>query len=73
MKCPFCDREMEKGYITSDGNAIAWRKERHESALVGKGGGVQLSWNILGGAAAVKNAYHCKGCEKIVIDYSDIQ
>lgn len=70
MKCPYCNQEMENGYITSDANFIAWRKEKHESAWVRKGEGIQLARNILGGAVSVNNAYCCNSCKKIVIDYS---
>lgn len=71
MKCPYCNKELQKGYITSDARAIAWRKEKYESSLAGKGDGVQLSRNIMGGAATIPNAYCCKSCEKIIIDYSN--
>lgn len=43
MKCPYCNQEMKKGYITSDARLIAWREEKHESANVKKGEGVQLA------------------------------
>lgn len=69
MNCPYCRQEMEKGYITSDARYMAWRKERYESAVVGKNGsGFQLSW----GASAVSGAYCCTSCRKIVIDLGDI-
>ncbi|MBU9724861.1 PF20097 family protein [Diplocloster modestus] len=71
MKCPFCNREMENGYLTSDARAIAWRKERYQPALIRKGGGIQLARNPMGGAAAIANAFCCQECKKIVIDYSE--
>lgn len=71
MKCPYCNQEIENGYITSNARAIAWRKEKYESALVKKGNGIQLSYNLLGGTATIKNAYCCKYCKKIIIDYSE--
>lgn len=42
MKCPYCNQEIENGYITSYACAIAWRKEKYESALVKKGNAIQL-------------------------------
>ena len=30
MKCPYCNQEMEAGFLTSDARCIAWRRERHE-------------------------------------------
>lgn len=68
MNCPYCNREMDKGFITSDARFMAWRKERYESAFVRKGAdGIQLSWE----ASAISRAYCCKACRKIVIDYGD--
>lgn len=71
MKCPYCNEEMENGYITSDARAIAWRKEKYESAVVRKGDGIQLR-NTMGNAATLANSYCCKTCQKIIIDYSEI-
>lgn len=69
MKCPYCDKEMEEGYITSDARCIAWRKERYESAWVSKkSDGIQLS-RTFAGAVALDHAYCCKKCKKIIIDY----
>ncbi|WP_394926417.1 PF20097 family protein [uncultured Robinsoniella sp.] len=73
MKCPYCNQEMENGYITSDAMAIAWRKEKFESAIVGRGDGVQLRRNFIGVAATIPNSYCCKTCQKIIIDYSEIE
>lgn len=71
MKCPFCNREMENGYLTSDARAIAWRKEKYEPAIIRKGDGIQLARNPFGGAVAIANAFCCQECKRIVIDYSD--
>ena len=71
MRCPFCDQEMEEGYILSDACTIAWKKDRYESAVVKNGDGIQLSRKYFGGAASIPKAYCCKACEKIMIDYSE--
>lgn len=34
MNCPYCNEEMDKGYINTDALYIAWRKEKHEFARV---------------------------------------
>lgn len=71
MKCPYCGQEMEKGYITTDARSIAWRKEKYESALVAKGSnGIQLSRKMVG-ACNLDNAYCCKSCKKIILEYSE--
>lgn len=68
MKCPYCNREMESGYIISDGRALAWRKEKYESAIVKQENGIQLSHSFFG-AATIKDVYCCKECKKIMFDY----
>ena len=73
MKCPYCNQEMEAGFLTSDARCIAWRRERHEPGLVSRNdrnSGVQFSQERRLGAAVVENAYCCAACRKIVIDYS---
>lgn len=70
MECPFCKQEMINGFLTSDARSIAWRKERHESALVRGSEGIQLARNLLGAAAVVSNAYCCEACGKIILDYT---
>lgn len=71
MKCPYCQQDMDIGFITSDARAIAWRKEKYESAIVKNENGVQLSRNVLGGASTINNSYCCRSCKKIIIDYSE--
>lgn len=68
MKCPWCEQMMHEGYITSDARAIAWRKEKHESAIVHKGEGIQLARKVIG-TATIANAYSCLACEKVILDY----
>ncbi|MFR2692399.1 MAG: PF20097 family protein [Enterocloster bolteae] len=51
MKCPYCNQEMEAGFLTSDARCIAWRRERHEPGLVSRNdrnSGVQLARKTLG-------------------------
>lgn len=68
--CPYCGQEMEKGYITTDANAVAWRKEKHESALVlKKSDGIQIAKNHF--AACNFEAYCCRSCKKVIIEYGD--
>ena len=69
MKCPYCNQDMQKGYITSDARFLAWREEKHESANVKKGDGIQLAKKVFGGSATVSDAYCFKACRNIVIDY----
>lgn len=73
MKCPYCDHEMESGYIVSDARrAIAWRKAKYESAVVKDDDGVQLAKQYLFQSALnVGNSFCCKRCNKIIIDYGE--
>lgn len=63
MTCPYCNNEMEKGYIQSR-DGLGWSpNKRLIAALSGA-----LSEQELGKIAV---AYRCKACKKIVIDYAD--
>lgn len=65
MVCPYCNNEMEKGYIQSR-DGLGWSpKKRMIAALSGT-----LSEQELGRAAV---AYRCKACEKLIIDYANIE
>lgn len=72
MKCPYCEKEMTEGYIVTDGNYIAFRKERHKSARVNKEetDEVQLEKNLFS-AAAVGNVYRCSVCKKIILEENE--
>ena len=72
MKCPYCNKEMEKGLIESP-HEINWKK-REKRSLFGNADfhndAVVLSeLSYLKGSAVV--AYLCRECEKVIIDYSD--
>lgn len=72
MKCPYCEKEMEKGYLVTDGLCIAFRKEKFESAKVRKyEDGIQLAHKYAG-RASLDNAYCCNDCKKIVLEYGEI-
>ncbi|MBQ1827205.1 MAG: hypothetical protein II126_04450 [Erysipelotrichaceae bacterium] len=72
MKCPYCNKEMEKGAIQSQ-QEIAWLKgdKRHLFAKADfhEGSVVLSRLSIIKGAAVT--AYLCRDCRKVVIDYSD--
>ena len=70
MKCPYCNKEMELGYIQCrDGGA--WTKKKyfwevfsslHEDSLSLANGAAKNSRTIY--------AYKCSCCKKVIIDYS---
>lgn len=71
MICPYCGKEMERGYLQAR-DGIAWnKKERRVAALSMIGSDLALAnaSGIFSGAAVI--AYHCNECKKIIIDYQD--
>ena len=69
-KCPYCNREMELGYIQCRDSFCWAKKKRFSAALSG------LSKTSVKLAASqfffffFVEAYLCRACKKIVIDYS---
>jgi len=69
MKCPYCNNEMELGYIQCR-DGVTWTPKKQLVAalsILGKG-----SVSLENGAAENSRtvyAYHCKECKKVVIDY----
>ena len=72
MICPYCNREMQKGYIQCR-DGLHWTpKKQVVSALSGLGKGAVLIGNeegLVPNTTAI--AYHCDECKKIIIDYSE--
>ena len=72
MKCPYCKKEMELGFIQSP-QEISWKKG-DKRPLLGRAqfheGSVILSeLSFLKGSAVT--AFLCRECKKVIIDYSD--
>lgn len=70
MKCPYCGKEMEQGYIQCR-DGVIWNNKTVPVAVLGS-----LSFSALrlgeyrgpwGGHAVV--AWNCTDCQKITIDY----
>ena len=70
MKCPYCEKEMELGYIQSP-NGVVWTPKKHliESFAVLDGNGISLANGAAINAGTVY-AYKCSKCQKVVIDLS---
>lgn len=61
MKCPYCNKEMEKGYIQSR-DGLAWNSKKRILAGFSAWFAEQpLEYELI--------AYRCKDCKKIIIDY----
>ena len=71
MKCPFCGKEMESGFVSS-GATIMWKIKRKRIPinpfLSEKKGEFVFAHNPFGGAAAAGTL--CRSCNKIVLDLS---
>ena len=66
MKCPLCEKEMEKGFVQT-GQRMSWVKQKHKASLIPQEGEVLLGNNVFSGLSF--EAYICKSCKKIVLDY----
>ena len=68
MICPYCNEEMEAGVIQSP-HQISWKRKRRafNRAEFYEGSIILSELSILRGSAA--QAFCCRKCEKIIIDY----
>ena len=75
MKCPYCGNEMEIGLIQSP-HEIAWTKGNKKYTFsLGRfhKGSVTLcplTLKTFAGGCSVE-AFLCRSCKKVIIDYSD--
>jgi hypothetical protein len=59
---------MEQGFLQG-GNRVAWTKNIHRVSLLPEAEEILLENNMF--SQAIFNAYICKACKKIVVDYSE--
>ena len=73
MKCPYCNGDMKKGYISAY-NRLNWTPENETNRGATKWAkspnSIVLAEYFFIGAATV-TAYYCDKCKKIVIDVLD--
>ena len=70
MRCPFCNKQMELGYIQCR-DGVTWTPKKQLVAalsILGKGS-VCLKNGAANHSKAVY-AYQCGNCKKVIIDYS---
>lgn len=71
--CPWCGKEMERGYLLS-GQWIYWQRKRPAALSLRGHAADALVINTEGGTmAGYRTAWRCGACEKMVLDVSDIQ
>lgn len=73
--CPYCQSEMESGYIQCR-DGISWSKQKRTIAAIQprntrKNPSIILTASFPFSDAAVE-AYVCTKCKKIVIDYTEL-
>lgn len=69
MKCPYCGKEMELGYIQCR-DGIHWTPKKQLVAALSAFGKNSIFLENGAGSGAVY-AYHCGDCKKVIIDYSE--
>lgn len=67
MYCPYCNEEMEKGYIQSPRQKIFWSEEKKKIFIIPSGLDITLSKGIISTPAV--ESYICQKCKKIIIEF----
>lgn len=73
MKCPYCNAEMESGYIGQSELfvPITWVSDNvKEDAILPVHKTIKLTAMLKGGRIAT---HHCENCKKFIIDENDIE
>ena len=68
MKCPFCDAEMELGYIQCR-DGVTWTPKKQLIAALSAFGKDSIPLQN-GSSYNSVHAYKCGMCRKVIIDYS---
>lgn len=70
MKCPYCNEEMIKGFLTSSLD-ISFVIDNPNGKLfrIKKSGDLELTEGL--GGIPHCEAYRCSSCKKIIIDYAN--
>lgn len=70
MECPYCKKEMKKGYLKGDGRSkVRWHEEKEKKALVDKIFGVGELDAVEYGFGTFKiSGWYCETCKKLIIE-----
>ena len=71
MQCPYCQREMEPGFVQSKSEIIYTVKEKMLAVPIRKKGDIRLTANPI--APATCKAGNCRICRRIILDYGEWQ
>ena len=73
MNCPYCGKKMEPGMLTSVHDLTWWKEGKRRKTSIyprNQEGSIVLSgMSYLNGGAV--EAYLCRECKKIIIDFID--
>ena len=70
MKCPYCEKEMELGYIQCRDGVYWTSKKVFAAALSAFGKDCTSLENGAGRNNTAVYAYKCSSCKKVMIDYT---
>ena len=70
MKCPYCNDDMEFGYIKAAGEKLSWTPENEKRPMTRWGiskNGIELgAYSFFSGSCV--NAAYCPACKKVIIN-----
>ncbi|WP_458406994.1 PF20097 family protein [Anaerotignum sp.] len=70
MKCPYCQKEMEKGFIQCR-DGVTWTPKKQLVAAFSSLGRGSVSLENGAGNDRTVYAHHCEDCKKVIVDYSE--
>ncbi len=68
MLCPYCQEEMENGFLQA-GNILVWVKKKHYFSLLPREDEVLLDKNYLTGVFLP--SWLCRRCKKVITEYEE--
>ncbi len=68
MLCPFCQSEMEKGFLQG-GSILVWVKKKHHLSLLPGEGDVLLDRKYLTNPCVP--SWVCRQCRKVITEYEE--
>lgn len=71
MRCPYCQNDMEKGWIDQGRFSLYWTSEKRKpGSLLPLHKNILLSSLFAGGRIIT---YHCEQCRKFIIDENELE
>lgn len=71
MNCPYCNKEMQSGYVQCRDGLYWTPKKQKVAALSGMGKGAIAIGNDKGYMAnSYATAFHCENCKTVIIQYN---